>query len=234
VREAPVAPAGAPGPVPPAPGAPEAAAGRRSPPEAGDDDGPSRREPPLPKRPRRAEGGDPGRVSPIRGRSDGSAGSSPGRSGPDPDTGPCPPVAVVRAVLSEPALSVGWSATGSDPLVRERLRPPREPRRRRVRVPAPAGPSGPSEEEAPATPAASAGSELLGSVGELTGRSDGCGAEPRGSDAGRRGSIASSPGSRTGSVMAGFPSHDARSLACGASVAPTGRGSQRAPSRSIH
>lgn len=100
---------------------------------------------------------------------------------------------------------------------RLRLRPPRDPRRRR-------------RDGAPTPVAAEAGSGVEKPVLPAEAPS-GAG---RGDAAGETSELAGRSGAASDMVV--FPSHDARSSACGASGAASGaaKGSHRAPSRSIH
>src|ERR687892_1523488 len=116
-----------------------------------------------------------------------------------------------------------------------RLRPPREPRRRRLPgVPVVAAPPASAPGPAPLpSPESVAGGEadpcdLVGvaASGAALGVCDASGA----------GSGASVPPGTTVSAMGGFPSHDARTSACGGGVAAGGRAmtSRRAPPTCVH
>jgi hypothetical protein len=135
-----------------------------------------------------------------------------------------------------PASPRGWppGPASSPTTVRrvERPRPPRDPRRRRRERPSSADPSvgrvPDSEGDCVSAgfwgdPGFEAPSELIPGAGAGPSETEPCSGA---------GSLSDRPCGV--SDIDNVPSHDARSKACGASVAPGGRGSHRAPSRSIH
>ena len=181
----------------------------------------------------RTEGG-AGRLSPIFGFGPGSAAGGAVGAAPSTD-GFWGSGGAVVAPAASPAS--GWSAaagrSGSPSGRRvERPRPPRDPRRRRRERPSSPDPSvgrvPDSEGDGVSAwlwvdPGLEAPSELIPGAGAGPSETRPCsGAGPR-SD--RLCGV---------SGIENVPSHDARSSARGASVAPGGRGSHRAPSRSIH